>query len=97
MVNRDPRGAWSYHVGTEHTDGRLMNARYTYGLISSQLLFKLYEGLGPIPAPRDAPFTNMPALPAIAIDIAPADDGHMPEISVAARMLYFSAGITETF
>ena len=96
MVNRDTEATWSYHNGTRHPDGRLMNPHHRYDPMRNPLLFKIYEGFDPIPLPLDAPPTNVPALSAIATDIAPADDGQIPEISMVARILHFSAGITKT-
>ena len=97
MVNRDTEATWRYHNGTKHPDGRLMNPHHRYDPMRNPLLLKIYEGLDTIPLSLDAPSTNVPALTAIANDMAPADDGQIPEISMVARILHFSTGITKTF
>lgn len=96
MNNQDIQAAWDYHDGTSHPGGRLMDPHHRYGPDMQPLLFKIYKGLPPIPLPMDSAPLGVSALEAIA-DRVPAAEGE-PSLNLpgAARLLFYSAGITKT-
>ena len=95
MDNRDTQAARTYHDGTKHPGGQLMNPHHRYNPMRNPLPYKIYEGLDPIPLSLDTAPTNLPALSAIATEIAAAE-GQTPDIGDITRILHFSAGITKT-
>ena len=95
MNNRDTQTARSYHDGTKHPAGHLMNPHHRYDPMHNPLPFKIYEGLDPIPLSLETPPTSLPALSAIATDIASAKV-QAPDIGTITRILHFSAGVTRT-
>ena len=96
MVNRDTKATWTYHNGTKHPDGGLLNPHHHYDPMRNPLLFKIYEGMDPIHLSLDTPPLSMPALSAINTMIAPSGKAQIPDVSMVAKMLHLSAGITKT-
>ena len=95
MDNRDTHAAWSYHDGTKHPAGHLMNPHHRYDPMRNPLPFKIYEGLDSIPLSPVTPPAYLPALSAIATDMAAAE-GQAPDIGTIAKILHYSAGVTKT-
>ena len=96
MVNRDTKASWTYHDGTKHPDGGLLNPHHHYDPMRNPLLFKIYENIDPIHLPLDTPRLNMPALSAIGTITASSGDAQVPDVGMVAKMLHLSAGITKT-
>jgi SagB-type dehydrogenase family enzyme len=96
MDNRDIKAAWTYHNGTKHPGGTLMNPHHPYDPMRHPLLFKRYEDLDPIPVSLDPQPLGAPALAAIATSIASTSEGQIPDLDMLARILHFSVGITKT-
>ncbi len=96
MDNRDIEVAWTYHNGTKHPGGTLMDPHHHYDPMRHPLLFKRYADLDPIPLPLDPQPLGVPALTAIATSIAPASEGQIPDLDMLTRILHFSIGITTT-
>ena len=80
MVNSDTNATWKYHNGTKHPGGPLMDPRHRYDPMDNPLPFKIYEGPDPIPLPQDAPQTTVSSLSALASQVAPTDEGQVPDI-----------------
>ena len=95
MNNREIEAAWTYHNGTKHPGGALMNPYHQYQPALDPLPFKIYEGLEKIPLPLAASPLGMPALAAIAKDTKSIEGEHIPDIDDLSRILYFSAGVTK--
>lgn len=95
MANRHIRATWSYHDGTKHPGGPLMNPHHRYDPMRNPLPFKIYQDLDPIPLSLDVPRTGVPALAAIATHVSPVREGQVPDIATITRILHFSAGITK--
>ncbi len=81
MDNRDIEVAWTYHNGTKHPGGTLMDPHHHYDPMRHPLLFKRYADLDPIPLPLDPQPVGVPALTAIATSIAPASEGQIPDLT----------------
>ena len=96
MGNRDTEATWIYHNGTKHPDGGLLNPHHHYDPMRNPLLFKIYEGMDPVPLSLDTPPLNMPALSAIGTITASSGDAQVPDVSAVAKILHLSAGITKT-
>ena len=96
MGNRDIDVALSYHNGTKHPGGNLMNPHHVYDPMHNPLPFKIYEDIDPVPLPLDTQPTSANALSAIANSVAITSDEQVPDLATIARILKFSAGITKT-
>ncbi len=96
MGNRDVKSAWDYHNGTKHPGGHLMNPQHRYDPSRNPLPFKIYPDIDPIPLSLGDQSLNIPALFAIAADIAPKAEEQVPSIDLITRILHFSAGVTKT-
>ena len=96
MGNRDVKFAWNYHNGTKHPGGHLMNPQHPYDPMRNPLPFKIYPDIEPIPLSLGDQSLAMPALFALAADIAPKAEEQVPTIDQITRVLHFSAGITKT-
>ena len=96
MRNRDIKSTWNYHDGTKHPEGHLMNPRHVYDPSLNPLPFKLYEDVDTIPLSLGDKFLDMPALSAVASDVTPSAERHIPDLETIARILYLSAGVTKT-
>lgn len=96
MKNDDLQATRHYHEGTKHPGGALLNPYHRFGARDRPFLYKVYEGLDPIPLPLDKSGVSMPALEAIAAHEEPEGQGEqVPDLETVARLLYFSAGITK--
>ena len=95
MVNSDTNATWKYHNGTKHPGGPLMDPRHRYDPMDNPLPFKIYEGPDPIPLPQDAPQTTVSSLSALASQVAPTDEGQVPDIDKMSKVIHLSAGITK--
>ncbi len=51
MRNQDTWAAWTYHDGTKHPDGNLLDAVHAYHGSMRPLLFKVYAELPATPLP----------------------------------------------
>ena len=78
MVNRDVKAARDYHNGTKHPGGHLMNPQHRYDPMRNPLPFKIYPDIEPIPLSLGDQSLDMPALSAIAADIAPRAEAQVP-------------------
>jgi SagB-type dehydrogenase family enzyme len=94
MPNRDTAAAWSYHDATKHSYLSVRSDRHVLDWANEPLPFKIYPALEPIPLPRDAPPSGMPALAAMAQPTEIEGDA-VPDLATLAQLLYFSAGITK--
>lgn len=94
MENDELQATWHYHQGTKHPGGPLLNPYHRYTPADRPYLYKVYEGLEPIPLPKPSTWNGIPALEAIAPH--EADLGaRVPGAQTITRLLHFSAGITK--
>ena len=73
-----------------------MNPRHRYDPMRNPLPFKIYPDIHPIHLSLGDQSLDMPALFAIAADIAGKADAQVPSIDQISKILHFSAGITKT-
>ncbi|HTF36599.1 MAG TPA: SagB/ThcOx family dehydrogenase [Myxococcota bacterium] len=95
MRNQEIRAALEYHEATKHSERSLRGNRHVLDFSNQPLPFKIYRGLEVIPLAWDLPERETPALDAIAATGSPHSGERIPDISVLARVLLLSAGITK--
>ncbi|MDX1436507.1 MAG: SagB/ThcOx family dehydrogenase [Anaerolineales bacterium] len=95
MNNQDTQAGWRYHDGTKHPYGALMNPHHRYNPGMPLLLLKKYVGLESVPLPQDKTPLGVPALDVLAGPAVGSDQTGTLDLSVLARLLHFSAGITK--
>jgi SagB-type dehydrogenase family enzyme len=95
MKNKDTRAAWSYHNGTKHPGGYLLDPYHTFDPRNRPTPFKIYADLEPIPLALDPSPAGGAALSAISSSSFRVDGERIPDIGALTRVLYFSAGITK--
>ncbi len=93
MSANDPQAARSYHEATKHSVERLREDRHFLDWENQPLPFKIYEGLEPLPLPRDLGEIAMPALQAMTAGEVGSTDRYVPDLQTLAHLLYLSAGI----
>lgn len=100
MSSEEIRTALEFHTGTSHPHGQLLSPTHRYHPADQPLLFKIYKDLEPIPLPKVRPpqeSHTASALEAIADRVQlPASERSGLDLSVLARLLFYSAGITKT-
>jgi SagB-type dehydrogenase family enzyme len=95
MNNRETLAARNYHDGTKHSVARLRADSHYLDWDIKPLAFKVYPHIDAIPLPRELTPSPLPALEAIGRVGTPADHtSPRLDLSVLARILHFSAGIT---
>lgn len=95
MNNKDTHAAWSYHNGTKHPGGYLLDPYHTFDPRTRPAPFKLYLDLAPIPLSLDPSPAGASALSAISYSGFRIDGERIPDIGTLTGVLYFSAGITK--
>src|ERR1035438_9555764 len=95
MKNHDVAATWKYHDGTKHSPWSIRNNLHVLDWANRPLPFKIYPTIEPLPLPRDVPQTGVAALSAIAQPLLSWSDEVAPDLQDLARILYFSAGITD--
>jgi SagB-type dehydrogenase family enzyme len=94
MQNRDTQAAWKYHNGTKHSSWSIRNNPHFLDWENRPQPFKIYPGIEPLLLPRDVPQTGVTALSAISKSVRCSGVDSVPNLQDLARILYFSAGIT---
>ena len=95
MSNSDLSEAWAYHDQTKHSDRSVRANMYGLDFANQPLPFKIYESLEPINLPRETAQTGISALSAISQQFEARGAEAVPTLKDLARILYFSAGITQ--
>lgn len=95
MDNSDIRACWHYHNGTKHPNGFLMDPRHRFDPSNLPLLFKKFLDVESISLPLEKNPKGVSALEAISNGtLIPENKGDL-DLSVIARLLHYSAGITK--
>ena len=87
--------ARTYHQGTKHPDGSLLDPTHRYNPHNRPLLFKRYRDVETIDLDVDAQGLQVPALTALAQTGVDPGSVNIPDLDQLASLLYFSAGITK--
>ncbi|MEY2411637.1 MAG: hypothetical protein QOD84_243 [Acidobacteriaceae bacterium] len=95
MNNREIQAAWKYHDGTKHSYWSIRNHPHFLDWANRPQPFKIYPQLEPLSLPRDVPQTRVAALSAISQRGLSSLTEMVPNLQDLARVLYFSAGITQ--
>ncbi|HME70750.1 MAG TPA: SagB/ThcOx family dehydrogenase [Myxococcota bacterium] len=95
MRNQEIRAALEYHEATKHSERSLRANRHVLDFSNQPLPFKIYRDLEVIPLAWGLPERETPALEAISAIGSPHSGERMPDLSVLARVLLLSAGITK--
>lgn len=93
MSNREISRAWHYHDHTKHTYQSVRQGTHFLDWQNQPILFKIYRDLEPLPLPARARPAGVPALAAIASDLA-GPRAEVPRLPDLAHLLHHSAGIT---
>ena len=93
-MNRELEATWAYHNGTKHSARSIRAGPHFLDRKNQPLPFKIYTALEPIPLSRDASRSEYPALKTISSVETYFDDICVPDLSMLAQLLYYSAGIT---
>ncbi|MFW6070519.1 MAG: SagB family peptide dehydrogenase, partial [bacterium] len=96
MENAQIEAAWSYHNGTRHPGGYLLDPHHVYNWELRPRLFKVYEGAPSLPLEDEFAPLGMPALEALGGGQPAEGDARGPDRGELARLLQYSAGITKT-
>ncbi|MCH7663616.1 MAG: SagB/ThcOx family dehydrogenase, partial [Chloroflexi bacterium] len=96
MNNREIQASWHYHDGTKHPSGYLLDPRHGFDPLNLPLLFKKFLDVETIPLPLKKDPIGLPALKAISEDTFNINCQGILDLSVIARLLHYSAGITKT-
>ena len=95
MQDRQTDATWTYHDGTKHPDGPLMDRWHSFDPMRHPMLLKIYADLEAIPLPLDKSSLGVAALTAISTSASPTQSAQVPDIGTLARLLYYSAGVTK--
>lgn len=87
--------ARTYHHGTKHPDGSLLDPTHRYNPRNRPLLFKHYREVETIELEVDPEGLQVPALSALSQAGYDAGSVNIPDLDQIASLLYFSAGITK--
>jgi len=87
--------ARSYHQGTRHPDGSLLDPTHRYNPQNRPRLFKRYREVETVDLEIDPERLQIPALTALSQTGYNAGAVNIPDINQIASLLYFSAGITK--
>ena len=93
-MKRDLEATWAYHNGTKHSFQSVRSNPHYLDWKNRPLPFKIYATLESIALSRDASRSEYPALKAISSVEPYFDDICVPDLSMLAQLLYYSAGIT---
>ncbi len=93
-MNRELEATWAYHNGTKHSFQSVRSSPHYLDWKSRPLPFKIYTTLESIALSRDTSPSEYPALKAISSVETYFDDICVPDLSMLAQLLYYSAGIT---
>src|SRR5919198_2099976 len=94
MANHDVSAAWQYHNATKHSLQSLRASPHVLDWANQPLPYKIYASVEPLPLPTDFPPSSMSALDAIAAPGQVPSDERIPDLSLLARLCFFSNGIT---
>lgn len=94
-TNREVTAAWTYHNSTKHSLESIRRNPHFLDWDNQPLAFKIYQGLDAISLPQDWPQIQTSALDAIAMLPAEPPREIIPDLTMLARLLYLSAGITK--
>ena len=95
MSNRNLDSAWLYHQTTRHSRQSIYADPHYLDWENQPLPFKIYQGLDPLPLPRELLSSGVPALTAVAATAIHPTAPPPPTLSLLASLLYFAAGITK--
>jgi len=95
MRNQEIRATVEYHEATKHSEWSLRANRHFLDFSNQPLPFKIYRDLDAIPLPGELREGETPALEAIATTGPRHSGERAPDLSVLARVLFLSAGITK--
>jgi len=95
-MNNNIETAWHYHNGTKHPNGSLLSSFHFYNPANSPNPYKIYKDLPSTSLPFQKSDKGFPALKAISANIKLKEGRQIPDLSVLAKILYFSGGITKT-
>ncbi len=96
MNNREIQASWHYHDGTKHPSGYLLDPRHGFDPSNLPLLFKKFLDVETIPLPLKKDPIGLSALEAISKDTFNINGQGILDLSVIAKLLHYSAGITKT-
>ena len=96
MDNSQIEAAWSYHNGTRHPGGYLLDPHHVYNWELRPRLFKVYEGAPSLSLEDEFAPVGMPALEALGGGSPAEGAARQPDRQELARLLQYSAGITKT-
>jgi hypothetical protein len=94
VANRDVSAAWQYHNATKHSLQSLRASPHVLDWANQPLPYKIYASVEPFPLPTDFPPSAMSALDAIAAPGQAPSDERIPDLSLLARLCFFSNGVT---
>ena len=95
MKNYETEATWTYHNGTKHPNGVLLDQFHRYNAANRPIPYKLYKSPSRIRlSPNKSP-GNVSALDAISA-ITKQDGDFVPDADLVSKVLYFSCGITKT-
>jgi SagB-type dehydrogenase family enzyme len=95
LMNSDVAAAWRYHDGTKHSVASLRGHPHYLDWEIKPQPFKIYPRIEPTPLARELPPSSVRALDALGrAPISPDDSPRLAEVTMLARLLHFSAGIT---
>ena len=94
MKNREIEAAWTYHNSTKHSYESVRSSLHYLDWENQPLPFKIYSKLEPIPLPEHLSSSTLPALQAVSVVEAEAENEVLPSIQTMAEIFYLSAGIT---
>jgi len=95
-MNNNIETAWHYHNGTKHPNGSLLSRFHFYNSANRPNPYKIYKDLPSIALSIQKSEKDFSALKAISANIKLKEGGQIPDLSVLAKILYFSGGITKT-
>ena len=96
LKNTDIEDAWSYHNGTKHPNGRLLNRTHTFHPASRPVPYKSYKDGTQIKLVVDSSPGKVSALDAISASPQEPQTELIPDSTLLSKILFFAGGITKT-
>ncbi|MFW9779878.1 MAG: SagB/ThcOx family dehydrogenase [Candidatus Heimdallarchaeota archaeon] len=97
MRNNDIEAAWTYHDGTKHPHGELMDPSHRYFPSERPFPFKDYADLPRISLPLDKSPSTYTLYEALSETRNQSGAQAIPDLETLARILFFSAGLTKKY